>query len=88
MKDKAASKMATSKQLMRLIEKQEYRCALSGMILTPDVAALDHIVPVSEGGSDAIDNLQWVHEEINRMKGTMDNRSFIELSRKVARWNG
>ena len=72
---------------MKLIEKQKYRCALSGVELTPETAALDHIVPITDGGGDDIDNLQWVHEEINRMKGTMDNDQFIKTVKRVARWN-
>ena len=72
---------------MKLIEKQKYRCALSGVELTPETAALDHIVPITDGGGDDIDNLQWVHEEINRMKGTMDNDQFIKTVKRIARWN-
>lgn len=87
MRDKATKKKANGKQLLKLIERQEYRCALSGIELTPETAALDHIVPISNGGGDNIENLQWVHEEINRMKGTMDNKQFIQTVRKVARWN-
>ena len=73
---------------MKLIEKQKYRCALSGVELTPETAVLDHIVPITEGGGDDIDNLQWVHEEVNRMKGTMDNDQFIKTVKRIARWNG
>jgi 5-methylcytosine-specific restriction endonuclease McrA len=73
---------------MKLIEKQKYRCALSGVELTPETAVLDHIVPITDGGGDDIDNLQWVHEEVNRMKGTMDNGQFIKTVKRIARWNG
>ena len=73
---------------MKLIEKQKYRCALSGVELTPETAVLDHVVPITEGGGDDIDNLQWVHEEVNRMKGTMDNDQFIKTVKRIARWNG
>ena len=76
----------TTNRLMALIEKQEYRCALSGVKLTPDQAALDHKVPVSSGGSDELDNLHWVSNEINRAKGTMDNEAFIAMCKRVAAW--
>lgn len=69
--------------LVELIEKQEYRCALSGMPLTPDIASLDHIVPVSKGGKHEVGNVAWVHEEINRMKGTLSKDEFLAMCLKV-----
>jgi DNA-binding CsgD family transcriptional regulator len=75
---------ATSAELMRLIEKQNYKCALSGVDLTPKVAEVDHIIPRSKGGSDHISNLQWVHKRINRMKGAMSNQTFIQTCKLVA----
>jgi DNA-binding CsgD family transcriptional regulator len=78
---------ATSSQLMALIEQQEYRCALTGLSLTPKVAELDHIVPRSKGGTDEITNLQWLHKRANRMKGTMDNELFIETCKLIAQHN-
>jgi 5-methylcytosine-specific restriction endonuclease McrA len=77
---------ATAKELYQLVEKQDYRCALSGMKITPKTSRIDHKTPVSVGGSDEIENLQWVHEELNRMKGSLDNDEFIEICRKVAQW--
>lgn len=56
------------------------------MKVTPDTARIDHKIPVSSGGGDEIENLQWVHQEINRMKGSLDNDEFIDLCRKVAQW--
>lgn len=76
-----------AKALLQLLEKQNYRCALSGVVLNPDDCSLDHIVPVSEGGTDHIDNLQWVSREINRSKGCMDNNEFILMCKRVAAWS-
>lgn len=69
--------------LMRLVETQKFRCALSGVELTPENAALDHILPVAKGGEHKIENLQWVHKEVNRMKGAMDQDTFVEMCRLV-----
>jgi hypothetical protein len=85
---KAVTRQLTSTFLAQLIRKQEYRCALSGVTLTPDTAALDHIVPYSEGGKHTRDNVQWVHEEVNRMKGQLGSREFKEWCRRVAGWTG
>lgn len=54
------------------------------MALTPDVANLDHIMPIAKGGNNVIENLQVVHCIINRMKGTLTNREFITWCRLVA----
>lgn len=74
--------------LKKLIEKQEFRCAISGIELTPDNAALDHIIPYANGGRHRRDNVQWVHNDINAIKGQFEHGRFIELCRLVAAWNG
>ena len=80
------SEFPSTQQLMDLLEQQEYRCALSGVKLTPEMAELDHKVPLSKGGSNAISNVQWVHKRINRMKGSMKQDDFIDMCSKVSQW--
>ena len=70
--------------LMNLVESQHYRCALSGIELTPETAALDHITPVANGGEHAIGNLQWLNSEVNRMKGMLSVDVFIDICKRVA----
>ena len=77
---------ATASQLMELIEKQSYRCALSGVALNPGIAALDHKIAVSNGGDDSIGNLHWVSNGVNKAKGTMGCDEFIEMCKQVASW--
>lgn len=69
--------------LMSLVESQQYRCALSGIELTPQTAALDHIVPVASGGEHTIANLQWLNCEVNRMKGMLSIETFVDICRRV-----
>jgi CRISPR/Cas system Type II protein with McrA/HNH and RuvC-like nuclease domain len=87
MKNNQANEMATKTELMRLIKVQNYRCALSGFELTVDNSELDHKLPVSMGGDNSINNLQWVSKEVNRAKGTMSNADFIDMCKKVSSWN-
>jgi 5-methylcytosine-specific restriction endonuclease McrA len=82
------TKSTTTSDLMKLLENQQYRCALSGVLLHPDNCSLDHILPVSLGGSDSIDNLQWVSREVNKAKGNTDNNEFVLLCKRVAAWVG
>ena len=78
---------ASRGQILELLKTQEYRCAVSGQELSPSDAQLDHIIPVSVGGSNLIDNLQIVTSNINKMKGTMSNDEFIAVCKIVASWN-
>jgi hypothetical protein len=80
---KTKGKWATQRQLMELIEQQEFKCAMSGRLLTPTSAALDHIQPIANGGTHRIDNLQWVDSEINRMKGKLTVSEFISICQSV-----
>lgn len=85
-KRRIRSKASGANDLYKLAKDQEFRCALSGLPLEPSDAALDHIVPVSKGGTDDIGNLQWVHSVINKMKGSLDNDEFVAMCRKVSQW--
>ena len=80
------SSRITGKRLFRKISEQQYRCHLSGVLLDVDDASLDHIVPLSRGGTHTIDNIAIVHVAINRMKGTMSEDEFIGWCRKVVEW--
>lgn len=78
-------KAVTQTQLMELLEQQDFKCALSGIQLTPKSAALDHITPVADNGTHDISNLQWLNHNVNRMKGRMSQQAFVEVCRQVAR---
>ena len=70
--------------VVRLLEYQNYRCALTGRQLTPQTAALDHVVPIRFGGVHAIENAQVLHKDVNRAKGSLTSDEFIQLCREVA----
>jgi 5-methylcytosine-specific restriction endonuclease McrA len=52
-----------------ILDAQNWRCALTGLPLTVETVHLDHIIPVSKGGTNAVGNLQWVHPTANYAKG-------------------
>lgn len=83
--DIAEGKTATREELRRLVEKQGYKCALSGVGLEPVTSEIDHVVSVADGGGHGVDNLQVLHKVVNRMKGTMGNEEFIHWCRLVAK---
>lgn len=75
----------TALELFSLVESQGYRCSLTGdPIKEPSTASLDHKQPRALGGTNQVENLQWVLKEINDMKGTLTQERFIELCCKVA----
>ncbi len=71
--------------ILLLLERQQYRCALTDRALTPDTASLDHIVPLSRGGEHTIGNTQALDRTVNRAKGTLTNDEFIALCGEVWR---
>jgi len=73
----------TRKNLRALLERQEYRCALTGVDLTPDTCGLDHIEPLGRGGENAISNCQFVLRAVNHMKGSLSQEDFLEYCRKI-----
>jgi 5-methylcytosine-specific restriction endonuclease McrA len=77
-------KPVTARQILDLIEKQDYRCAITGRLLTPETASLDHIVPISRGGEHTLDNLWVVDHQVNSAKGSMTYAEFLNLCREVA----
>jgi len=73
----------TQKMILDLLEKQEYRCALSGRELTPETASLDHILPLSRGGKHDISNVWIVDHHINSAKGTKTVEEFVAMCSEV-----
>ncbi|MGB7323971.1 MAG: HNH endonuclease signature motif containing protein [Rubripirellula sp.] len=71
------------KNVMQLLEYQGYQCALTGRVLTPEIASLDHIVPVRDGGEHVIENTQVLHRDINRAKSILSNADFVQMCREV-----
>jgi len=80
-----ARRVSTSNVLL-LLKQQQYRCALTGRELTPQTAALDHILPIRCGGEHVMENVQVLHKDVNRAKGSLTNDEFINLCNDVVNW--
>jgi hypothetical protein len=79
-----AKKAASAEEMLALIESQEYLCAACGDAMEPSNAEVDHIQPRSAGGSDLIDNLQWLCVDCNRAKRDASMAEFIARCVRVA----
>jgi len=73
----------STENVLRLLEYQQYRCALTGRELTPETAALDHIIPIRCDGRHLIENTQVLHKDVNRAKGSLTNKEFIRMCHEV-----
>lgn len=78
----------TCAEIWSLFEHQQGRCALSGDILhfgttheRGTTASLDRIDSTK---GYTLDNVQWVHKDINQMKGTLSVGYFRELCCRIA----
>jgi 5-methylcytosine-specific restriction endonuclease McrA len=54
-------------------------CKYCGKRLDINNLVIDHVVPISKGGSSNIDNLQIICKTSNAMKGSLDEHNFILL---------
>jgi hypothetical protein len=71
----------TIQEIWQLFEKQNRQCALSGLNLQMNhTASLDRI---DNNKNYTLDNIQWVHKHINRIKMDLNQQYFIELCQTV-----
>ena len=71
-----------------LLEKQGYKCSLSGMSI--DIDSEDKTASIDRKNSSKgyiRSNIQWVHKDINVMKGAMDMDYFLSLCNKIIKTN-
>lgn len=80
----AETRTASVAVLQKLWEDQEGRCAITGQPLSfGQNVSLDHDIPLSRGGSSALENLQWVDQRVNNAKGTMTTEEFKAWIKQV-----
>lgn len=84
----------TKEEILELLEKQKYKCAISGMPLimsksfskdrtnekSSTTASLDRI-DSSKGYT--LENVQWVHKDVNIMKNKFKQAYFTEICRLI-----
>lgn len=85
------------KYLQKLFEKQDFKCALSGIRLVIYIGPRNKQYPSHTTASlDRIDNnrgythknVQFVHKDVNMIKWKLDEDYFLELCRKISRYQG
>jgi 5-methylcytosine-specific restriction endonuclease McrA len=72
-------------ELWGLLKRQRMLCGLTGRMLNRDNISLDHIVPLSKGGSNEPSNLRFVHIDANTFKMDMDDMALLELATDIVK---
>jgi hypothetical protein len=72
----------TKEEWMRLVSEFGNRCVICDC-LVDGIPQKDHIVPIYQGGSDGIENIQPVCPRCNRSKGP-DSTNWVLLRRGIA----
>jgi 5-methylcytosine-specific restriction endonuclease McrA len=74
---------ASYKELASLWKIQRGMCVLTERRLNRQNCQLDHIIPIVRGGSSTIENLRWVHRDVNYAKRDLFDEEFIALCQEV-----
>lgn len=84
----------TPEQMWELLIKQKFKCALSGLPIKTS-RSINYKKKIQTASLDRIDsskgytleNVQWVHKEINQMKSNRLEEDFIFYCKAVAKFN-
>lgn len=66
-------------------------CYLTGESIdlnSPHTYCFDHIVPVSKGGENSLDNLGLLKSQVNKAKNDLTVLEFIDLCKKILEYQG
>lgn len=65
-----------------IVDRDGWTCAYCGKCLTQETATIEHVLPLSRGGRDAIKNMVLACRSCNRAAGSLNIRKKIELAIK------
>lgn len=80
----------TIKEAWEIYEKQNRKCALTNLDIFFSEKYSDHTGNASLDRIDSnkdytVDNVQWVHKEVNRMKGSLSENEFINFCKLISK---
>lgn len=72
--------------LWKIAKAQKMKCPFTGEKLTSLNASLDHIIPVSKGGTNEPSNIRLVVKWVNLMRLNYSDYEFIEMCHKISNY--
>lgn len=69
--------------LWKIAKKQKLICPLSGIKLNKENMSVDHILPISKGGTNEPSNIRLVHKWVNLMLGVHSDQDFFAMCETV-----
>lgn len=63
-----------------IVDRDGWTCAYCGKVLTQETATIEHVLPLSRGGLDAIKNMVLACRSCNQEAGSLNIRKKIELA--------
>lgn len=69
--------------LWKIAKKQKLLCALTGKKLTKENMSVDHILPMSKGGSNEPSNIRLVDWDVNLARRALTDEQFFALCKSV-----
>lgn len=71
----------------RVFNKQNGRCSMCGDKISFLHFTVDHVIPVSKGGKNILDNMEAMCETCNRMKDDILKQDFLKHIEKIYKNN-
>ncbi len=86
------NKKLTKNKLLEILEKQNYKCALSNLKIQigryyKNIETTASIDRIDSSKGYTINNIQWVHKDINKLKNIFNQTKFIQYCKLVAKNN-
>lgn len=78
MENKRTYKFA-AKDFYSLLDRQNFRCALSGRELTPETTDAEHILPLDSGGIHTPENIYLIVRDAARLKRHLTEAELVRL---------
>ncbi|MBL8019415.1 MAG: hypothetical protein JNM27_07100 [Leptospirales bacterium] len=72
-----------TKDFYALLERQKYKCALSGLDLTPQNTIAEHIVPLQQGGKHCFANIYLVETRVSKLKRNLLEQDVIDIAKAI-----
>lgn len=68
-----------ARDFYQLLEKQKYRCPVSGRELTPENCMAAHKIPLRNGGEHCLENIYLVTDAVTHIKRHLADSELLEL---------